>query len=72
MIVCDLSVDEDESYCVNGVFVHNCRSALALVTEADVADELTGRMQSAARAEIGSRERGEGVTTAPSNALRGG
>lgn len=53
-------------------FHWNCRSALALVTEADVADELTGRMQSAARAEIGSRERGENVTTAPSNALRGG
>lgn len=53
-------------------FHWGCRSALALVTEADVADDLTGRMQGAARAEISSRERGEGVTTAPSNALRGG
>jgi len=27
-VVCDLSVDEDESYCIGGHYVHNCRSIL--------------------------------------------
>jgi len=27
-VVCDLSVADDESYCIGGHFVHNCRSTL--------------------------------------------
>jgi hypothetical protein len=33
--VCDLSVDEDESYCIGGHFVHNCRTVLAPIFEWD-------------------------------------
>jgi hypothetical protein len=68
--VCDLSVEDDESYCVNGIFVHNCRSALALVAREDVDDSLTAQMRGSAASEQFAREAG-GEITAPSNALRG-
>jgi hypothetical protein len=61
--ICDLSVEGDESYCINNHFVHNCRTATALVSVRDVQDQLSVEMRQAgdrelrARAETGRRER---------------
>jgi hypothetical protein len=57
VIVCDLSVDVDESYCIGGHYVHNCRSAMSLYTEKmEVKGVPTAEMEAAARAELEARE----------------
>lgn len=38
----NIAVENDESYIANGIVVHNCRSILRYITQADVAiDEIT-------------------------------
>lgn len=55
-IICDLSVEGDESYCIENHFVHNCRTATALVRSEHADDDLSAEMRNAARAELQARE----------------
>lgn len=56
-IVCDLSIEGDESYCINGHYVHNCRSAMSLYTKRMEEKGIpTAEMVDAAQAELNARE----------------
>lgn len=71
-MVCDLSVAEDESYCINDHFVHNCRTSVALVYVGDVGDSLTEQMRQASGNELRAREKtGKRETIWPSHARSG-
>ncbi len=53
--ICDLSVQDDESYCIADHFVHNCRSSIALYLEQyDIG--VTQDMRTGARQIINERE----------------
>lgn len=67
--ICDLSVAGDESYCIAGHFVHNCRTAMALVPAELTNDALTGEMRRGAQAELARRAAGVRTRRQPASAL---
>lgn len=68
-IICDLSVQDDESYCIADHFVHNCRTSEVLYQEAfEQIGIPTSEMEDAAAAELVAREDGSRVKIYPSHA----